>query len=88
MTMSKKTIKVTIRKNCRSPQKDNKKLRYPNLFGFYLLKTGWRFNFPYGSISCFNGGRNNPTMRSRMSGIRVIWENNRRRSTRITHNVA
>jgi len=85
--MAKKTIKVTIRKNCRSPQKDNKKLRYPELFGLYGLKTGWRLNVPYASVSCF-GGDINPTRRSRVSGLRFIWENNRKHSTRITHNVA
>lgn len=78
--MSKKTIKVTIRKNCRSPI-------YPDLFGLFSLKTGWRLNVPYASVSCF-GGDINPTRRSRVSGLRFIWENNRKRSTRITHNVA
>ena len=46
--MSRKTVKLTIRKNIRSP-------KYNVLFGYNKLATGGRVDFPWGSISTFGG---------------------------------
>ena len=79
--MSRKTVKLTIRKNIRSP-------KYNVLFGYNKLATGGRVDFPWGSISTFGGSVNNPTRRSKRSGLRVIIENNRKSVTHVTHNVS
>ena len=79
--MARKTVKLTIRRKARSP-------KYNTLFGYNNLATGWRVDLPWISISVFGGRVTNPTRRTKASGLRVIWENNRRRTTRITHNVA
>ena len=79
--MSRKTVKLTIRKKVRSP-------KYNVLFGYNKLATGGRVDFPWGSISTFGGSVNNPTRRSKRSGLRVIIENNRKSVTHVTHNVS
>ena len=79
--MSRKTVKLTIRKNIRSP-------KYNVLFGYNKLATGGRVDFPWGSISTFGGSVVNPTRRSKRSGLRFIVENNRKRITHVSHNVS
>ena len=79
--MAKSTIKLTIRKRSRSP-------KYRTLLGYNKLDNGWRVDVPYASVSCFSGSVTNPTRRNKASGLRFIIENNRIKSTRITHNVA
>ena len=79
--MSRKTVKLTIRKNIRSP-------KYNVLFGYNKLATGGRVDFPWGSISTFGGSVINPTRRSKRSGLRFIVENNRKRMTHVSHNVS
>ena len=79
--MARKTVKLTIRKNARSP-------KYKTLFGYHVLPTGGRIDGPWVSISTFGGSVNNPTRRSKRSGLRVIIENNRKSVTHVTHNVS
>ena len=74
--MSKKTIKVSRRVN--SKGKYN--------YGIHPLNTGYRLDIPYYSVSVFDGGHNK-TVRHLDSGIRFIYENNRKGKTRIAHNV-
>jgi len=77
--MTKSTIKLSIRKGSRNNR--------GKLFGVRKLKSGWRGDAPWCSLSLFNGGTNNHTIRSNTSGVRVIYENNRTNKTRVTHNV-
>ena len=87
--MARKTVKITIRRNARSK-------KYGVLFGYTKLATGWRVDLPWISISVFGGTKAkrfgkvtiSPTRRTKASGLRVIWENNRRRTTRITHDIS
>ena len=79
--MARKTVKITIRRNARSP-------KYYVLFGYNKLATGKRVDGPWFSISTFGGSVINPTRRTKASGLRVIWENTRSRTTRITHDVS
>tara|TARA_R110002167_G_scaffold274294_1_gene480385 strand:+ start:160 stop:417 length:258 start_codon:yes stop_codon:yes gene_type:complete len=79
--MARKTVKITIRRNARSK-------KYGVLFGYNKLATGWRVDLPWISISVFGGGSINPTRRTKGSGLRFIVENNRKRLTHVTHNVA
>ena len=79
--MARKTVKLTIRRNARSK-------KYGVLFGYTKLATGWRVDGPWFSISTFGGSIINPTRRTKGSGLRFIVENNRKRLTHVTHNVA
>ena len=79
--MARKTVKLTIRRNARSK-------KYNVLFGYTKLATGWRVDGPWFSISTFGGSIINPTRRTKGSGLRFIVENNRKRLTHVTHNVA
>ena len=79
--MARKTVKLTIRRNARSP-------KYNVLFGYNKLATGKRVDGPWFSVSVFGGGNANPTRRTKGSGLRFIVENNRKRLTHVTHNVA
>ena len=79
--MSRKTVKITIRQNARSP-------KYNVLFGYNKLATGGRVDGPWFSISTFGGSIINPTRRTKRSGLRFIVENNRKRLTHVTHNVS
>ena len=76
-----KTIKLTIRQNIRSP-------KYNALFGYNKLATGGRVDGPWFSIATFGGSNINPTRRTRRSGLRFIVENNRKGLTHVTHNVS
>ena len=78
--MARKTVKITIRRNARSP-------KYNILFGYNRLATGKRIDGPWFSISTFGGSIINPTRRTKGSGLRFIVENNRKRLTHVTHNV-
>jgi len=79
--MARKTVKLTIRRNARSP-------KYNVLFGYNKLATGGRVDGPWFSISTFGGSNINPTRRTKRSGLRFIVENNRKRLTHVTHNVS
>jgi len=72
------TVKLSIRKSRKSP-------KY-NAYGFNGTNTGWRFDMPWASLSVFNGGTN-PTIRNGFTGLRFIYENNRKNKVRIMHNV-
>ena len=78
--MARKTVKLTICRNARSP-------KYNVLFGYNKLATGKRVDGPWFSISTFGGSVINPTRRTKGSGLRFIVENNRKRLTHVTHNV-
>ena len=79
--MATKTVKLPILRNARSP-------KYNVLFGYNKLATGKRVDGPWFSISTFGGSIINPTRRTKGSGLRFIVENNRKRLTHVTHNVA
>jgi hypothetical protein len=74
--MAKKTVKTSIRVNPKGHYN----------YGFHRLSSGYRLDIPYVSVSVFDGG-SNATVRSQSSGIRFIYENNRKQKTRIAHNV-
>ena len=74
--MAKKTVKTSIRVNPKGHYN----------YGYHRLNTGHRFDFPFFSVSVFDGG-SNATVRSQSSGIRFIYENNRKQKTRVAHNV-
>ena len=77
--MSKKTVKTSIRVNPKGHYS----------YGFHKLPSGYRLDIPYASVSVFDGGLlNKRTIRSRRSGIRFIYENNRKGKVRVAHNVA
>lgn len=71
------TVKVSRRINAKSPKYG---------YGFHRLNSGYRLDIPYVSVSVFDGG-SNATVRGLTSGIRLIYENNRKQKTRIAHNV-
>ena len=71
------TFKVTIRKNLRSP-------KYRTVLGVNTLNNGWRVDVPYVSVSAFSPAVNK-TIRSKKSGLRAIYENNRSGVTRVYH---
>ena len=75
--MRKNTVKVSRRINAKSPKYG---------YGFHRLNSGYRLDIPYASVSVFDGG-SNATVRSQSSGIRFIYENNRKQKTRVAHNV-
>ena len=74
--MAKKTVKTSIRVN--------KKGNYN--YGFHKLNSGYRLDIPYVSVSVFDGG-SKATVRRPTSGIRFIYENNRKGKVRVAHNV-
>jgi hypothetical protein len=77
--MAKKTVKTSIRVNPKG--------HYG--YGFHKLASGYRLDIPYASVSVFTGGSfNKRTIRNSRSGVRFIYENNRKGKTRIAHNVA
>ena len=74
------TIKTSIRVNARSPKYG---------YGFHKINSGFRFDLPYVSLTWFDGGKQaKQTIRTKRSGLRLIYENNRNGKTRIAHNVA
>ena len=75
--MRKNTVKVSRRINAKSPKYG---------YGYHRLNTGHRFDVPFYSVSVFDGG-SNATVRRPTSGIRFIYENNRRGKVRVAHNV-
>ena len=74
--MTKQTVKFSRRVNAKGKYN----------YGIHPLKTGYRFDIPYYSVSVFDGG-SNATVRGLTSGIRLIYENNTKNKTRIAHNV-
>ena len=75
-----RTIKTSIRVNAKSPKYN---------YGFHRTSSGYRVDVPYMSLSVFDGGSlNKRTIRNSRSGVRFIYENNRKGKTRIAHNVA
>ena len=75
-----RTIKTSIRVNAKSPKYN---------YGFHRTTSGYRGDAPYMSLSVFDGGPlTKRTIRSRRSGVRFIYENNRTGKTRIAHNAA
>ena len=75
--MAKKTVKTSIRVNPKGHYN----------YGFHRLNSGYRLDIPYASVSVFDGG-SKATIRPQSSGIRFIYENNRKGKTRIAHHVA
>ena len=71
------TFKVTVRQNLRSP-------KYRTVLGVNTLNNGWRVDVPYVSVAAFSPAVNN-TSRSKKSGLRAIYENNRSGVTRVYH---
>ena len=71
------TFKVTVRKNLRSP-------KYRTVLGVNTLNNGWRVDVPYVSVAAFSPAVNK-TIRSKKSGLKAIYENNRRGVTRVYH---
>ena len=71
------TVKVSRRINAKSPKYG---------YGYHRLNTGHRFDVPFYSVSVFDGG-GNATVRRQSSGIRFIYENNRKGKVRVAHNV-
>jgi hypothetical protein len=74
--MAKKTVKTSIRVNPKGKYN----------YGFHRLNSGYRLDIPYASVSVFDGG-SKATVRRQSSGIRFIYENNRKQKTRVAHNV-
>ena len=73
------TVKVSRRINAKSPKYG---------YGFHRLNSGYRLDIPYASVSVFDGGGgSNATVRRPTSGIRFIYENNRKGKVRVAHNV-
>ena len=73
------TVKVSRRINAKSPKYG---------YGFHRLNSGYRLDIPYASVSVFDGGGgSNATARRQSSGIRFIYENNRKGKVRVAHNV-
>ena len=73
------TVKVSRRINAKSPKYG---------YGFHRLNSGYRLDIPYASVSVFDGGGgSNATVRRQSSGIRFIYENNRKGKVRVAHNV-
>ncbi len=76
---TKKTVKFTRRVNSKSPKYN---------YGFHRINTGWRIDVPFHSVSVFTGGSNGrETVRSNMTGLRFIFEDNRSKKLRVLHNV-
>ena len=74
--MAKKTVKTSIRVFPKGNYN----------YGFHKLNSGERLDIPYASVSVFDGG-SKATVRHPTSGIRFIYENNRRQKTRVAHNI-
>jgi hypothetical protein len=72
------TFKVTIRKNLRSP-------KYRTILGMNTLANGFRVDVPYASVAAFRPNSGRETIRSKKSGLRAIYENNRSGVTRVYH---
>ena len=72
------TFKVTVRKNIRSP-------KYKTLFGVNRIANGVRGDFPWLSVATFSPNSGKETIRSKNSGLRAIYENNRKGITRVYH---
>ena len=72
------TFKVTVRKNLRSP-------KYKTLFGVNRITNGVRVDFPWSSVATFSPNSGKETIRSKTSGLRAIYENNRTGTTRVYH---
>ena len=72
------TFKVTVRKNLRSP-------KYRTVLGVNTLNNGWRVDVPYVSVAAFRPNSGRETIRSKKSGLKAIYENNRRGVTRVYH---
>ena len=74
--MAKKTVKTSIRVNPKGNYN----------YGFHRLNSGYRLDIHYASVSVFDGG-SNATVRRPTSGLRFIYENNRKGKVRVAHNV-
>ena len=74
--MAKKTVKTSIRVNPKGNYN----------YCFHRLNSGYRLDIPYASVSVFDGG-SKATVRRPTSGIRFIYENNRKGKVRVAHNV-
>ena len=74
--MTKQTVKFSRRVNAKGKYN----------YGIHPLKTGYRFDIPYVSVSVFDGGSKATVLRP-TSGIRFIYENNRKGKVRVAHNV-
>jgi hypothetical protein len=74
--MTKQTVKFSRRVNAKGKYN----------YGYHKLDTGYRFDIPYVSVSVFDGG-SKATVRRPTSGIRFIYENNRKGKVRVAHNV-
>ncbi len=72
------TFKVTVRKNVRSP-------KYRTLLGLNKINNGFRVDLPYVSVARFRPNSGKETIRSKKSGLRAIYENNRSGVTRVYH---
>jgi len=74
-----KTAKLTLRVNARSSKYG---------YGFHRIENGWRFDIPWHSLTIFDGGHiNKRTIRHAYSGLRWIYENNRKGRVRVLHNI-
>jgi hypothetical protein len=71
------TVKVSRRINAKSPKYG---------YGYHRLNSGYRLDIPYVSVSVFDGG-SKATVRRPTSGLRFIYENNRKGKVRVAHNV-